>query len=629
MDFIEGRPWYDDLKYPVSTEASSAKRRSRGREGSGAQLSPSLLSNVESKVTTKNPAPARFLSTHVQRLESIASQAEEDQDEENKHSKQARLSSTKPVQGSNSEDQKLHKTFPMRITFEEAMKSYSPPTKRSRWADMFESRLFDRTRTTPPGFFSSSSRKASPHSPLDNKVRRLSPAKSSDAIFSSDIVTKSNSPPKKTSASDDSKRFRAFLARSDNATPFFMSPTGTHQQFFHTGPSHHPGPSIISRGSNNSHPRNTSHPLLHSRSCNNVSLARGSLNSSRGSRSMNTNMDTSRTSSTGGTMWSLMDGSSESISQLTDHTQMSSNRSVLYHPAIPEATQILHGVSMMGPEPAQMNFSQTFLPEIRVSSENTLNHDMMALAITPPSPPVPMVMAPPLMAMNSMLHPPPDLSHLVNQFRPTNMLLRERGMIPDNSRQDTNYEGDDNHPDLLGLPDSVNCCMWIINIPPDVGHGEFMRILDCGAVAALSLVEPQGTHKTQAAKATFKKVAGGAELFRRARRGQGLRIGRHKIKVWYNDYGAYEWRGPETRFLEIEAPAVLDEHFWQDYFSSWCKYIVISIASLPCSRFGFALTRFEFVRIAGQAQTCFQAIQKDKLFLGQVKVQYGLDPFDI
>ncbi|RAL59666.1 hypothetical protein DID88_000299 [Monilinia fructigena] len=272
-----------------------------------------------------------------------------------------------------------------------------------------------------------------------------------------------------------------------------------------------------------------------------------------------------------------------------------------------------------------------------MSPENTLNEGIMALSMISVLPPtVPMILAPASMIMtpvpmimNNIVDTIPDLSHLVKQFRPTNMLLREKGMIPDNSRQDTNYEGDDNHPDLLGLPDSINCCMWIINIPPDVQHGEFMRILDCGAVAALSLVKPQGSHKTQAAKATFKTVVGGAELFRRARRGQGLRIRRNKIKVWYNDYGAYEWRGPETRFLEIEAPAVLDENFWQSYFDNWCKYVIISISPLPCSKLGFASTRFEFVRIAGQAQTCLQAIQKDEAFLGQVKVQYGLDPFDV
>lgn len=604
-------------------------------------MSPNLnniLTNihlVEPPTATNNPTPSRLRPTHVPLLESIASQAEQSRDEENDIIKQASLRSTKMIQQPDNEDQKLHQKFPMEMTFEQAMKNYSPPTKRSRWADMFESRRFDRI-ATPPSFFSLSSRKTSPPSLLSSFSRRMSPS-NSNAVAGSDVVAKQKPTSKKTSASDDSKRFRAFLARSDGAVPFFMSPTGTHQQFFPSGVSERRRPSNISRGSNNSRPANTSHALLHSHSFTNASISRGSMNSSQASRSINTNMDSSRTSSLGGTMWSLMDGSVDSLSQVTDHTRMSSaSGSFSYHPSIPEDKSMFHDASMLGPEHGKTSCNQA-TPDMLISPDNNINQGMMSLSMTSvPPPTVPMVMAPESMIitpapmiMNNIVSPIPDLSHLVKQFRPTNMLLREKGMIPDNSRQDTNYEGDDNHPDLLGLPDSINCCMWIINIPPEVQHGEFMRILDCGAVAALSMVKPQGNHKTQAAKATFKKVVGGAELFSRARRGQGLRIRRNKIKVWYNDYGAYEWRGPETRFLEIEAPAVLDENFWQSYFENWCKYVIISISPLPCAKPGFASTRFEFVRIAGQAQTCFQAIQKDEAFLGQVKVQYGLDPFDV
>lgn len=276
--------------------------------------------------------------------------------------------------------------------------------------------------------------------------------------------------------------------------------------------------------------------------------------------------------------------------------------------------------------PPQVGDFDITIPEMFQPQEETYHDHGMALTPfadpQPRSAPITMQSLPEVIQL-------PDLSHLVAKFRPTNMLLREQGIIPDKSRIDSNYEGDDDHPDLLNLPDDVNCCMWIINIPPDVTHGEFMKILDCGAVAALSMVPPQHGHVTQAAKATFKKVAGGAELYRRARHRNGLRIRRNKIKVWYNDYGAYEWRGPETRFLEIEAPIVLNEQFWHGYFEKWCKFIVISVTPLPCHRYGFAFTRFEFVRIAGQAQTCFQAIFKDEAFLGQVKVRYGIDPNEL
>ncbi|RAL59665.1 hypothetical protein DID88_000298 [Monilinia fructigena] len=94
----------------------------------------------------------------------------------------------------------------------------------------------------------------------------MSPPSNSNAVASLDVVTKQKSSPKKTFASDDSKRFRAFLARSDGALPFFMSPTGTHQQFFSSGLSDRHRPSNIFRGSNNYRAANTSHALLHSHS---------------------------------------------------------------------------------------------------------------------------------------------------------------------------------------------------------------------------------------------------------------------------------------------------------------------------------------------------------------------------
>ncbi|ESZ89857.1 hypothetical protein SBOR_9753 [Sclerotinia borealis F-4128] len=620
MDFTVGKSWYNKPNESSISDNSSTKHKAKGK-GKGVHGTESNTSSSATDgfaIERDDPAPFRARATHVQRLETLASQAEHDQDED---VKQADLNSMHFIQPLDREDKikkKLNRQLPVEMTFGESMKGYSPP-KRSRWADVFETRRFDR-KLTPPNFITNTSKKPSSPKFVTSPLQRMSPPPDPGSMVHSNVVSKMKSPlTKKIHGSKDSKRFREFLARSDSAMPLFISPTGTNQQFFPATRSSRPSNTSSVAGAssttcllaNSSRPSNNSHLSV------NHSMAVHSLSNSRGSRSStHTRTSTNHSLSTGGTVWSPMDRSFDSsVSQRTDHTRMSSASSNFAHqPAIPEHHHII-----VTP-PAWHNFDQAspeMLPPLKTFSDQG-----MALSITP----VPPQSA--SMAMDSMMGSFPDLSHLVKKFRPTNMLLREQGMIPDNSRQDTNYEGDENHPDLLGLPDDINCCMWIINIPPEVQHGEFMRLLDCGAVAALSLVPPQRGHVTQAAKATFKKVTSGAELYRRARHRSGLRIRGQKIKVWYNDYGAYEWTGPETRFLEIEAPVVLDDNFWRSYFNNWCKNIVISIQPLHCAKYGFAFTRFEFVRIAGQAQTCFQAIQKDEAFLGQVNVQYGIDPYD-
>ncbi|TGO81209.1 hypothetical protein BPOR_1272g00020 [Botrytis porri] len=471
--------------------------------------------------------------------------------------------------------QNLGQTFPRTMTLDDSIKN-SPP-KRSRWHEMFESR---HRITALDDAATDANRKKSPLSLFGSALPKWSPANgASSQKMGSNNAPGPTSTPGKTPSSNDTRLFRAFLSRGDGAS---SAQTRTNTSFSTT-----PGADVwtlADRSFDNSASQYTSH--------------------------------------------TRMTSASGSFVDKSQHTRMSSASTGFdnfsYQPAIFEDEKMAIG-SVVDSQSDFNNFSQV-APEVLPVSMNYFNQSVTAEP-TPTFAP----QAPP-MIMDSIVMPQvaiPDLSHLVKNFRPTNMLLREQGMIPDLSRHDTNYEGDENHPDLLDLPEHVNCCMWIINIPEEDGYAEFMQILDCGAVAALSMVRPQNGHTTQAAKATFKTNAGGSELYRRARNKSGLRIRGRKIKVWYNDYGAYEWKGPETRLLEIEAPKVLDETFWHGYFGSWCKYIIVSVTPLPCRKYGFACTRFEFVRIAGQAQTCYQAIQKDMTFLGQVNVRYGIDPNEV
>ncbi|KAM0156563.1 hypothetical protein ACHAQE_005131 [Botrytis cinerea] len=636
MDITVSKSWYNGRTLP--SENPPKNRKLQNKLNTGTQSS--TLSNASDTTFTarENPAPSRVSTNHVQRLESLAIQAEHDQDEEN---------------GFGINNQTLDQRLPMTMTLDESIKN-SPP-KRSRWHEMFEAR---HRMAAPKNAATNANGKKPPLSLFGNALPKWSPANGASCqMVGSKNGSGPKSPPAKTPRSNDTKLFKAFLNRGDQAAPFFISPTGTHQQLFpvSTRSSQHASAIIPSK---NPHEVTSAAGFVcvvqpaqavqkNQTAAQNFRTVR-SMNSSRSinlSSPAHTSTMTSYSTTPSADAWTLADRSFDtSASQYTGHTRMTSISGISvgksqhsrmaststgfgnfsYQPAIMENVKMTTG-AVVDSSVEFSSFNQIAPEILPVSMEyftQSLNAEPTTAFVPQPTP----------MVVDGMLMPQvtiPDLSHLVKKFRPTNMLLREQGMIPDHSRHDTNYEGDENHPDLLDLPENINCCMWIINIPEEIGYGEFMQILDCGAVAALSMVEPQNGHKTKAAKATFKTNAGGTELYRRARNKGGLRIRGRKIKVWYNDYGAYEWKGPETRFLEIEAPTLLDEIFWHGYFGSWCKYIIISVTSMPCRKYGFACTRFEFVRIAGQAQTCYQAIQKDMSFLGQVHVRYGIDNNEI
>ncbi|TGO10942.1 hypothetical protein BTUL_0121g00150 [Botrytis tulipae] len=642
MDITVSKSWYNGRTSP--SENSTKNRKPQNKLVAGTRLSTSSKASDTTITARENPAPFRVSRNHVQRLESLATRAEHDQDEEHEFEIESKT---------------LGQRFAGQMTLDESIKN-SPP-KRSRWHDMFESR---HRMAAQQSTVTNANGKKSPLSIFGNALPKWSPANgASNQIMGSKNNSSPSSTPDKTLNSKDTKKFKAFLHRGDGAVPFCISPHGAHQQFF----------PVSARSSKNASvvvPSNTPYEAIGAarsiyaaqptqiaqvaQAVQPVQLAPQhlrtvrSMNSSRSINSRSTahtRTDTGFSTASGADSWTPADRSFDtSVSQYTSHTRMTSASgsfvdksqhtrmtststgfgNFAYHPAIFEDEQMT--IAPLNDSSTEFGDFNQVGPEIFPVSMDYFPQSMVVAPTTAFAP------QPAAMVMDNMMMPQvaiPDLSHLVKKFRPTNMLLREQGMIPDNSRHDTNYEGDENHPDLLDLPEHINCCMWIINIPEEIGYAEFMQILDCGAVAALSMVEPQNGHRTQAAKATFKTNAAGTELYRRARIKGGLRIRGRKIKVWYNDYGAFEWTGPETRFLEIEAPQILDEAFWHGYFGSWCKYTIISVTSMPCRKYGFVCTRFEFVRIAGQAQTCYQAIKKDMTFLGQVHVRYGIDPNEV
>ncbi|TGO21013.1 hypothetical protein BPAE_0248g00070 [Botrytis paeoniae] len=642
MDITVSKSWYNGLTLLI--ENSNKNRKSQGKLNTGTRSSTSSKASDTTITARESPAPSRVSTNHFQRLEGLATQTEHDQNEENEFE---------------IDSQTLAQRFARTMTLDESIKN-SPP-KRSRWHEMFESR---HRMTAPQNATTNANRNKSPLSLFGNALPEWSPANvASNQTMGSKNTSGPTPTPGKTSRSNDSKLFRAFLNRGDEAVPFFISPAGTHQQFFLVSARSSQNASVVvpsntpCEGNGAAGSVYTAEPTQVAQALQAVQPVQPAPQNLRTVRSMNssrsinsrltahTRTDTSFSTTPGADIWTPADRNFDtSASQYTGHTRMTSASGSFvdksqhtrmasastgfgnfsYQPAIFEDEQMATG-PMVDSQPGLNSFNQV-APKILPVSMDYFTQSVTDAPTTAFAP------QPPTMGMDSMMMPHvaiPDLSHLVKKFRPTNMLLREQGMIPDTSRQDTNYEGDENHPDLLDLPEHINCCMWIIKIPEEVRYAEFMQILDCGSVAALSMIRPQNGHTTQAAKATFKNNAGGAELYRRARKKGGLRIRGRKIKVWYNDYGAYEWKGPETRFLEIEAPNLLDEAFWHGYFGSWCKYIIISVTAMPCRKYGFACKRFEFVRITGQAQTCYQAIQKDMAFLKQVNVRYGIDPNEV
>ncbi len=73
---------------------------------------------------------------------------------------------------------------------------------------------------------------------------------------------------------------------------------------------------------------------------------------------------------------------------------------------------------------------------------------------------------------------------------------------------------------------------------------------------------------------------------------------------------------------------IMTFEFWEEYFGRYCVFELESKEFLDCDKIGKTKMMFTFTRVDGQAKSCHQAICRDRLFCGEVSVQFGGDPCD-
>jgi hypothetical protein len=215
-------------------------------------------------------------------------------------------------------------------------------------------------------------------------------------------------------------------------------------------------------------------------------------------------------------------------------------------------------------------------------------------------------------------------------FRPSKMLLEQKGFIQRPKAPNANWKGDSYSSSELdrapNIPDILNCGLWITNIPITVSLSQFFDCIHLGAVFSVTLYPPKDTHHMMAAKLVFKKPESAQALLTQAN-AVGFWFGGSPVRVVYWRPGCAQREGAETRVLQIEGPVdLMNIDHWTEYFGNACIYLLERWMFLPCSKQSRKKMEFRFARIDGQATMCRQKILKDHTYQGRVFVQFGPDP---
>ncbi|KAH6673668.1 hypothetical protein B0J14DRAFT_541259 [Halenospora varia] len=227
----------------------------------------------------------------------------------------------------------------------------------------------------------------------------------------------------------------------------------------------------------------------------------------------------------------------------------------------------------------------------------------------------------------------PNIPQRTSAYRPTKMWSNQNNDDANRAavrpRRNTNYRGDPNSEyftqHVIGLEDEANSALWIMDIPTSVKATDLFSIVHVGAVSYLNLHKPETEDGKCAADLAFKQPEHAARFYSQIKSGLFL----HGGQLWgrYNRNGLLGHNGPQRRVIWIRAPEdIMTEEYWRGYFDLYCVNRVVGVRSEPVVK-GQKLMEFEFVRIAGQAQSCLQAILNDEELIEKgVSAGYSRDP---
>ncbi|KAF7875305.1 hypothetical protein EAF04_002477 [Stromatinia cepivora] len=235
--------------------------------------------------------------------------------------------------------------------------------------------------------------------------------------------------------------------------------------------------------------------------------------------------------------------------------------------------------------------------------------------------------------MNEELNMPHESEPYADQFQmaPSKRLQRRKGsFIPDEDESQTssgNYKGNP-RAGVRGLPDHLNCALWLKNLPADIQAHEVFEQIHTGAVSAFEITRPQGIYVMCAAKLVFKHPEAATRFKNQCESVRGIYIRRRRIKVCYNTFGHRRYRNKQkTRILCIEGPS---EYVIYDdlklYFESFCDHELSDWDFAPSRIPGHRKLILGFARIEGQARQCLEGLRAHPVYGKYLTVEYAPDP---
>ena len=176
---------------------------------------------------------------------------------------------------------------------------------------------------------------------------------------------------------------------------------------------------------------------------------------------------------------------------------------------------------------------------------------------------------------------------------------------------------------------SVNCALWVSNLPPETQMHNIFQHLRTGAIFCVDIKAPGMGYQTAGADICFKNHAA-AELFLlQTQSRDGVRVRGARIKAIWNTHGELSKSYP-GKSLVLSAPmaANMSQDFWERYFKKSVCYQLSHFHLVPSQFEGQMTVEVGLARLDSRSQAVYKAIKEEPLFRGIYEVYYTPDLCD-
>jgi len=207
------------------------------------------------------------------------------------------------------------------------------------------------------------------------------------------------------------------------------------------------------------------------------------------------------------------------------------------------------------------------------------------------------------------------------------------GSLPENACSGpSNYQGDitARGNQSADIPDNENCSLWILGLPGNVTHNEFLgAIRNVGKVYTCFINRPTANFDTAAAKLVFFTRSQAEKLMSMMKNGEILVMGKSITKVRWNKIkrGAYT-HPDDSRTIRITGPAhLMDFGYFEMFFNLRFTYELDQRCEIPCAEPDKITHEWRFGSLRCQAAAAKMAIERELWNI--FEVSWGPDPCDV